>query len=188
MCVCVVSHAGMCTYTRNQTPPHQTVDIQLPKTFPAGSVHMKIHSVKLNCVWNSVICDFHSLFHSSLHSPTFHLQFPCMHFYEYPLFPLDYHTSSHHCGHISVCKDAVDTFAHTGALNPPSFCRFFSAAGFCFSVQNQLEVNQRREKEGEMELSITVGAPQEGGDSRPIDRFAFEGLSCRTCVCVCTRM
>lgn len=37
---------------------------------------------------------------------------------------------------------------------------------------------------GEMELSITVRAPQEGGDSRPIDRFAFEGLLCHTCVCV----
>jgi len=35
-----------------------------------------------------------------------------------------------------------------------------------------------------MELSITVWAPQEGGDSRPIDRFAFEGLSYHTCVCV----
>lgn len=36
-----------------------------------------------------------------------------------------------------------------------------------------------------MELSITARAPQEGGDSRSIDRFAFEGLSCHVCVCVC---
>lgn len=36
-----------------------------------------------------------------------------------------------------------------------------------------------------MELSITVPAPREGGDSRPIDRFAFEGLSCRASVCLC---
>lgn len=33
-----------------------------------------------------------------------------------------------------------------------------------------------------MELSITARAPQEGGDSRSIDRFAFEGLSCHVCV------
>lgn len=38
-----------------------------------------------------------------------------------------------------------------------------------------------------MELSITVEAPREGGGSRPIDRFAFEGLLCRTSVCVCVQ-
>lgn len=36
-----------------------------------------------------------------------------------------------------------------------------------------------------MELSITAPAPREGGDSRPMDRFAFEGLLCRACVCLC---
>lgn len=36
-----------------------------------------------------------------------------------------------------------------------------------------------------MELSITARAPREGGDSRPIDSFAFEGLLCGTSVCVC---
>lgn len=36
-----------------------------------------------------------------------------------------------------------------------------------------------------MELSITAPAPREGGDSRPIDRFAFEGLLCRASVCAC---
>lgn len=38
-----------------------------------------------------------------------------------------------------------------------------------------------------MELSITVQAPREGGDSRPFDRFAFEGLlfRARVCLCVC---
>lgn len=41
---------------------------------------------------------------------------------------------------------------------------------------------------GEMELSITARAPQEGGDSRPIDRFAFEGLLCHTCVSMCVRV
>ena len=64
---------------------------------------------------------------------------------------------------------------------------------FCYSMRlsfcpDQLEVNHRRKEAGgtgEMELSITVWAPQEGGDSRPIDRFAFEGLSCHTCVCLC---
>lgn len=36
-----------------------------------------------------------------------------------------------------------------------------------------------------MKLSITVGAPKEGGDSQPIDRFAFEGLLSHTRVYVC---
>ncbi|TNN86030.1 hypothetical protein EYF80_003874 [Liparis tanakae] len=52
-----------------------------------------------------------------------------------------------------------------------------------------LEVNPRKQKgggrEGEEErrerrdgVINHSRAPQEGGDSRPIDRFAFEGLSC----------
>lgn len=40
-----------------------------------------------------------------------------------------------------------------------------------------------------MELSITAQAPREGGDSRPVDRFAFEGLLCRgKSVPVCARL
>ncbi len=55
---------------------------------------------------------------------------------------------------------------------------------FAFRAAGSKPQQKERRRDEEMELSITVAVPQEGGDSQPIDRFAFEGLSCHTFVCV----